>query len=141
MHDLDRRKRPRDSRYLIACRRSAYERLTGNRWNKADSENYAEHGLDQVPADKVISVLEAVTRRTPFKINSFKYFIKEIQVKPDSRNRAWQKRQLAQIVSRIRDNSIGCANCSGPDFLEDVKLACAREGIVFADDIYNELVL
>jgi hypothetical protein len=88
----------------------------------------------------IISVLEAVTRRTPFKINSFKYFIKEIQAKPDPRNRAYHKRQLAQIVSRVRDNSVGRTNHSGPDFLEDVKLACAREGVVFVNDIYNELI-
>jgi hypothetical protein len=119
---------------------SAYERLTGNRWNKADSASYAEHELDQVPAERILSVLEAVTRRTPFQINSFKYFIKEIQAKPDQRNRAWQKQQLAQIVSRVRDNSVGRVNYSGPDFLEDVKLACARDGVVFANDIFNELV-
>jgi hypothetical protein len=119
---------------------TAYERLTGNRWNKADSASYSEHELDQVPVEKINSVLEAVTRRTPFKINSFKYFIKEIKAKPDPRNRAWQKRQLEEIVRRIKDNSVGRANYSGPDFLEDVKLACAREGVVFTDDIYNELV-
>jgi hypothetical protein len=82
-----------------------------------------------MPADKIIAVLQAVTRRTPFKINSFKYFLKEIQAKPDPRNRAWQKRQLAQIVSRIRDNTVGSAEYTGSDFLKNVKLACARQGI------------
>jgi hypothetical protein len=120
--------------------RSAYERLTGNRWNHADSAIYSGQQLDQVPVEQIISVLEAVTRRTPFKINSFKYFIKEIQAKPDPQNRAWQKRQLAQIIARIRDNSIGRAGHSGPNFLEDVKLACAREGVIFVNDIYNELI-
>jgi hypothetical protein len=120
--------------------RSAYERLTGNRWNKADSASYAEHELDQVPGEKILSVMEAVARRTPVKINSFKYFIKEIKAKPDPRNRAWQKRQLAQIVARIRDNSVGRAEYSGADFLEDVKCACAREAIAFDYDIYDELV-
>jgi hypothetical protein len=114
--------------------------LTGNRWNKADSASYVEFELDQVPAERILSVMEAVTRRTSLKVNSFKYYIKEIQAKPDPRNRAWQKRQLAQIVARIRDNSVGRADYTGPDFLEEVKLACAREGVVFVDDIYNELI-
>lgn len=120
--------------------RSAYEKITGNRWNKADSAIYAEHELDQVPVERIISVLDAVTRRTPFKINSLKYFIKEILATPDPRNRAWQKRKLTKIIARVRDNSVGRADYSGVDFLEDVKCACAREDVVFADDIYNELV-
>src|SRR5438034_4642756 len=53
--------------------RAAYERATGNRWNKSDSEAYNENGLKKVPAEKIICALEAVARRTPAKINSFKY--------------------------------------------------------------------
>jgi hypothetical protein len=83
---------------------------------------------------------ETVTQRTPVKINSFKYFVKEILALPDPRNRAWQKKQLEKIVRRIRDNSVGRADHSGIDFLEDVKYASAREGISFDDDIFNELV-
>jgi hypothetical protein len=37
--------------------------------------------------------LKAVSQRTPAKINSFKYFIKEITA-PEPRNRAWQKKRL-----------------------------------------------
>jgi len=121
--------------------RAAYEKATGNRWGKSDSETYAEHGLEQVPAERIISVLQTVSRRTPFQINSFKYFVKEILAMPDPRNRAWQKRQLAGIVGRIRDNSVGRAEYSGVDLLEDVKCACAREGIAFDDDVFNELVV
>jgi hypothetical protein len=93
-----------------------------------------------VPASKIISVLDAVTRRTPTKINSFRYFVKEILTVPDGRNRAWQKKQLEKIIVRIRDCSIGHSEYSSVDFLEDAKCACAREGVVFRDDIYNELV-
>jgi hypothetical protein len=59
---------------------------------------------------------------------------------PDGRNRTWLRRRLEKIVQRIRDNSVGRAEYSSIDFREDVKCACAREGIVFDDDIYNELV-
>ena len=124
----------------VALVRTAYEKATGNRWNKSDSEAYDENGIKRVPADKIISAIEAVTRRTPAKINSFNYFVKEIVAVPDSRNRAWQKKRLEKIVRRIRDGTVGHAGYSAIDFLEDVKCACAREGVQFDNDIFNELV-
>ena len=120
--------------------RSAYERATGNRWNKSDSEAYEEKGLTRVPVEKIISTLEAVARRTPAKINSFRYFIKEIVALPEPCNRAWQKKQLEKVVRRIRDSSVGRAGYSGVDFVDDVKCMCAREGVPFDNDIFNELV-
>ena len=74
-----------------------------------------------MPADKIVSVLEAVARRTPTKINSFKYFVKEIIAPPDPRNRAWQKKRLEKIVNKVRDISVGRAGYSMADFVEDVK--------------------
>jgi hypothetical protein len=120
--------------------RTAYERFTGNRWNKSDTEAYEKHRLDQIPAGRVVSVLDAVVKRIPFKINSFKYFIREILAVPDPRNRAWQKKQLEKIIARIRHGSVGRADYSSIDFLEDVKYACAREDIVFDNDLYNQLL-
>jgi hypothetical protein len=93
-----------------------------------------------LPAAKIVSVIEAVARRTPTKINSFKYFVKEITVQPDPRNRAWQKKRLEKIVHRIRENSVGAADFSAADLVEDVKCACAREGVPFENDLFNELV-
>jgi hypothetical protein len=119
--------------------RAAYEKATGNRWNKSDSEAYAANGLKKVPADKIISALEAVARRTPARINSFRYFVKEIAVIPDPRNRAWRKKQLEKIIRRIQDGSIGRADYSEGDFIEDVKYACARESVPFDNDLFNEL--
>src|SRR5437867_3137149 len=124
----------------FALVRAAYERATGNRWKKSDSEAYNENGLEKVPAEKIISALEAVARRTPAKINSFNYFVKEVVTLRDPRNRAWQKKQLEKIVRRIRDSSVGRAGYSGIDFVDDVKYACAREAVPFDHDIFNELV-
>ena len=84
-----------------------------------------------------IGCTQHVTRRTPAKINSFKYFIKEIVAVPDPRNRAWQKKQLERIVDRIRDISVGCSDVSAADFVEDVKCACAREGVQFDNDLFS----
>jgi len=120
--------------------REAYEKATGNRWSQSDFEAYEQYGIRNVPAAKIISVLESVIRRTPTKINSFKYFVKEITAQPDPRNRAWQKKRLKKIVHKIRDISAGRAGYSTSDFLEDVKCSCAREGIAFDNDVFNELV-
>jgi hypothetical protein len=129
-----------NSRRKFELVKAAYERATGNSWNKSDTEAYNENRLENVLAGKIISVLEAVSRRTPAKINSFKYFIKEIVAVPNPRNRAWQKRRLEKIVDRVRDISVGRSGQSTADFVEDVKCACAREGVQFNNDIFNELV-
>lgn len=119
--------------------RAAYEKATGNRWNKSDTAAFEENRLGRIAVDKIISVVETVTQRTPTKINSFKYFIKEIVAVPDRRNKAWRKKELEKIILRIRDNSVGRADYSSIDFLEDVKCACAREAVPFDNDLYNEL--
>jgi hypothetical protein len=124
----------------LAIVRAAYEKATGNRWSKLDTEAYQGNGLYEIPVSKIISILETVPHRTPAKISSFKYFVKEITAIPDPRNRAWRKKKLHNIVSRIRDNAVGGGGYSAMDLLEDVRCACAREDVVFDDDIYNELV-
>jgi hypothetical protein len=120
--------------------REAYEKATGNRWNQSDSEAYEQNRIGGVPATQIVSVLDAVVRRTPTKINSFKYFVREIVTLPDPRNRAWQKKRLERIVHKMRDVSIGRGDYSMADFVEDVKCSCVREGIVFENDLFNELV-
>lgn len=124
--------------FLLVC--EAYEKATGNRWNQSDSEAYKQNSIADVPPAKIVSVLETVVRRTPTKINSFKYFVKEITAQPDSRNRSWQKKRLERIVHKIRDISVGRGDYSMADFVEDVKCSCAREGVVFENDLFNELV-
>jgi hypothetical protein len=120
--------------------REAYEKATGNRWSQSDSEAYEQNSIANVPPAKIISIVETVVRRTPAKINSFKYFVKEITAQPDPRNRSWQKKRLEKIVHKVRDISVGQANYSMADFVEDVKCSCAREGVVFENDLFNQLV-
>ena len=86
----------------LALVRAAYERVTGNRWSKSDSEAYNENGITKLPADKIISAMETVTQRTSAKIRSFNYFVKEIVRLPDPRNRAWQKK-LPILPPRDKD--------------------------------------
>jgi hypothetical protein len=123
----------------FALVREAYEKATGNIWSDSDSSAYGENGLEKVPVEKIVSALDAVTRRTPAKINSFRYFVKEIVAVRDRRNHSWRKKQLEKIVRRIRDNSVGRTDYSTSDFVEDVKCACARESVPFDNDIFNDL--
>jgi hypothetical protein len=133
----ERKETADDDLFLV---RAAYEKATGNRWNKSDSEAYHQNGIAKVPITKTLSVLEAVARRTPTRINSFKYFVREIVAPPDPRNRAWQKKRLKKIVSKVSDISVGRAGYSMSDFVEDVKRNCAREDVMFDNDLFNELV-
>jgi hypothetical protein len=59
---------------------------------------------------------------------------------PDPGNRAYQKKRLEKIVHRIRDNSVDRSGYSMADFVEDVKCRCAREGVVFDNDLLNDFV-
>jgi hypothetical protein len=52
---------------------------------------------------------------------------------------AWQKKGLEKIVHKIRDVSVGRSDYSMADFVEDVKCSCAREGVPFNNDVFNEL--
>jgi hypothetical protein len=123
----------------LAIVRAAYEKATGNRWKKSDSDAYAENALRKLPAETIVSAVEAVAQRTPVKINSFKYFVQELIALPDPGNRAWRKKQLEKIVRRIQENAVGRSDYSTGDFVEDVKRACAREAVPFDNDIFNEL--
>ena len=48
--------------------------------------------------------------------------------------------RLEKIVHKMCDISVGRSDYSMADFVEDVKCSCAREGIAFDNDTFNELV-
>jgi len=119
--------------------KSAYCQITGNPWLPSDSEAYAENAINRIPTSKAAATMEAVKQRTGARINSFNYFVKEILTSQDPRNGQHQKRALAKIVKRIRDLHVGAHNYSIVDFVDDVKRACACEGVVFDNDLFNSL--
>ncbi len=43
-------------------------------------------------------------------------------------------------ISKVSDISVGRSDYSIGDFAEDVKRTCAREGVDFDNDTFNELV-
>ncbi len=91
-------------------------------------------------AETIVSALEVVANRTPAKINSFRYFVSALVRAENPLSRAWRKKRLEKIARRVRDNAVGSADYSTSDFVEDVKRACAREAVLFDNDIFNELV-
>jgi hypothetical protein len=134
-----RREREETQEENLNAVRDVYEGLTGNQWCLQDTEAWKESGLDQEPSEKVIPVMEAVVRRTPPRVNSFRYFIREILASRNPANRAWRKKQLLKIARSVRDNAVGRTGYSAGDFLEDVKCACARQGVQFDNDLFDEL--
>ncbi len=96
-----RQSRERDRKIPIGILRSSAPRTSeqpGTGWRKSDSEAYNENGLQKVSAAKIISALEAVARRTPAKINSFNYFVKEV-VTPEIRATAPGRRNSSRRSS------------------------------------------
>lgn len=91
------RERPESADRHFAVVRAAYEKATGNRWKKPDSDAYEENGLRKLPAETVTSAIEAVAQRTSVKINSFRHFIQELVALPDPGNPVRRKKQLEKL--------------------------------------------
>src|SRR5262249_8502347 len=119
--------------------KTAYCQITGNPWFPSDTEAYAASAVSRIPAHKVVETMHAVKQRCGSRINSFNYFVKEILNASDPHNRQFQRRALAKIMKRVRDAHIGAHNYRVADFVYDVKQACAREGVVFDNDLFNSL--
>jgi hypothetical protein len=119
---------------------AAYERETNNRWRTSDASAYEK--VKHVPTEKIIQSIISAKARAASRPNSFSYFIKEIldQANPSSQSRISCKHTLKKIVDRIRFLHIGAHNYTLIDFIEDVKIACAREGVLFDNNLFNELM-
>ena len=115
--------------------------MTRNPWLEADTTVYLENGIQQILLDQVKSVLLAVAERAGSRINSFSYFVKEILATKDSKTLGGaRKKALAAIVKTVRENHVGAVNYGMPDFVYDVKAGCARDGVVFDNDLFNAVL-
>jgi hypothetical protein len=123
----------------LAQTTSFYTQVTKNPWLETDTGAYIENCIEQIPFDKVQSVMLAVSERAGSRINSFTYFVKEILATTNQRTMTARRRALSTIVKRIRDNHAGAVDYSTADFLYGVKAACAREGVVFDNDLFNDI--
>ena len=117
-----------------------YARLTGNAWTASDTRAYREHGIQQYGLEHVEAIMEAVAERAPERINSFNYFVREIVTAARPESRGARRRRLEQIVRRIQQLHVGAPHYGIADLAEDVKRACAREGIPFDPDLFNEII-
>jgi hypothetical protein len=120
--------------------KAAYERETNNPWRPSDAAAYEK--VKHVPEDKIIQAIHSAKSRAASRPNRFAYFVKEIlhQANPSSPSRVACKHALKKIVDRIRSLHVGAHHYTAIDFIEDVKTACAREGVKFDNDLFNELV-
>jgi DNA-binding Lrp family transcriptional regulator len=119
--------------------KTAYSQLTGNPWLSSDTDAYTQNPIAAVPVSRAIELMQGVQQRCGGRINSFNYFVKEIVKGSDPGNRQYQRRALAKIVKRVRDLHVGAPNYGIADFVFDVKGACAREGVIFDNDLFNSL--
>lgn len=119
---------------------AAYTQATGNCWRPADAACYEK--IKHVSAEKIIQAIISAKARSASRPNSFSYFIKEIldQANPSSQSRISRKHALKKIMDRIRSLHVGAHNYTAIDFVEDVKTACAREGVCFDNDLFSELI-
>ena len=78
--------------------------------------------------------------RAECRINSFAYFVKEILATNDQRALGGRRKALAGITRRVRESQMGLSNYGMADLVFDVKNACAREGVMFDNDLFNELI-
>jgi hypothetical protein len=120
--------------------KSTYERETHNQWRSSDSQAYEK--VKNVPIEKIIQAIISAKARSASRPNSFSYFIKEIldQANPSFQSRNSRKHALMRIVDRIRSLHVGAHNYTAIDFIEDVKIACAHEGVCFDNALFNELI-
>jgi len=119
--------------------KNTYSQLTGNPWLPSDTEAYTQNPIATVPITRALEIMQGVKQRCGGRINSFNYFVKEMVKGSDPVNRQYQRRALAKIVKRVRDLRVGAHNYGIADFVFDVKEACAREGVIFDNDLFNSL--
>jgi hypothetical protein len=114
-----------------------YTQITKNLWQEGDTTAYLDNAVAEIPLDSLKSVMLAVSQRAGSRINSFAYFVKELTSTNNPGTRMARKKALAVIVKRVRENHVGARNYGTADFVFDVKEACAREGVVFDNDLFN----
>jgi hypothetical protein len=129
----------RESTSHLGLTATSYTTITKNPWLQTDTDSYFQYRVDQIPIERVTAVIQAVFQRAEARINSFSYFVKEIVASMEKRT-AGGRRKLAAILHRVRENHIGSAQYSISDLVFDVKTACAREGVVFDNDLFNQLI-
>lgn len=116
-----------------------YQKITGNNWTKTDRAAYEK--IKKIPLSIIEQAVLITAQRAATRPNSLNYFVKEILnlANPSKASKAQRKSALAKIVHRIRERSVG-KDITFSDFLEDVKREAVREGVLFDNDLFNEII-
>ena len=118
---------------------TVYTTTTKNPWLQTDTVSYFQHSVDRIPIEKVKNVIQAVHERADARINSFAYFVKEILAVDDCQTKGGRRKALAAIVKRVQEIHCGQAGYTAADLVYDIKATCAREGVIFDADLFNEI--
>lgn len=115
-----------------------YQTLTGNQWTKRDTNDYQQ--IKNIPINQIESTMRMVLQRAPKKPATLAYFVKEIlnPTLPNPMARSARKAQMERIMREVKDAK-GKNGYLLSEFSADVKEACAREGLSFDLDLFNEI--
>lgn len=117
-----------------------YQSLTGNNsWTKSDKTAYQK--IKHLPLKEVATLIKSTLEKAHQKPASLAYFVKVYQnpTEANPTNREINKRKIEAIMKRLRESHVGSAYTMA-DLAFDVKTQCAREGIVFDNNLFNELL-
>ena len=51
-----------------------------------------------------------------------------------------RRKALAGIIRQVRENHMGSSDYSMADLVFEVKSACARQGVMLDNDLFNEVI-
>jgi len=117
-----------------------YRDLTGNNsWTKSDQAAYEK--IKHLSPQEISQLIKSTLEKAHQKPASLAYFVKAYQtpisINPQAKTAIKQK--LAAIVSELRELNVG-RSYKIADLAEDTKRRCAKEGVIFDNDLFSELV-
>jgi len=116
-----------------------YSHITGNEWQRSDDRSYDK--LKHLSLDELSLLLRTTMQRATTKPNTLAYFVKVHQtpIEINQASRMVIKRKLEGFISRFKELQVG-RKYTIADLSGYVKDACAREGVTWDNEIFNQLI-
>lgn len=116
-----------------------YQSITSNQWTKKDDTAYQQ--IKNIPLDQISITIRQVLERAPQHPATLAYFVKEIlsPTPVNAASRSARRAQMERIIREVRDAHQSINGYLLSNFVADVKEACAKEGVVFDNDLFNEI--
>lgn len=114
-----------------------YTSITGNSWTKADQRAYEQ--IKDLPIETIRQGIIETLKRAPQKPGSLAYFAKALlnPAQPNQAGYAARKAQMQAIVQQLKDKNFG-RGYTLSQWADDTKEECARLGVQFDHDLFNE---